>query len=194
MSDDTPTLRLPEILPPNPPIPSTNPSGRPPRPSRAPLVAFIIVAVLVVAASGLLVYILVSRGGVAPSAVTTPPPSTTSATPSSPPPPPPPPGEFTSFAAPETQRCNSHGKGHQNTDLQVSWSTTDATEVWIAAGTEDAVSAGTEQVPLAGNQDSLPMPLELDCSSRTSTFTLTLVGDDGGHVSKTWTVTNDRRG
>ena len=194
MSDDTPTLRLPENLPPTPLTPSPAPPGRPPRPSRAPLVAFIIVAVLVVAASGLLVYILVSRGGLAPSAVTTPPPSTSSATPSSQPPPPPPPGEFTSFAAPETQRCNSHGKGHQNTDLQVSWSTTDATEVWVAAGTQDAVSAGTEQVPLSGNQDSLPMPLELDCGSRTSTFTLTLVGDDGAHVSKTWTVTTDRRG
>jgi hypothetical protein len=195
VSDDTPTLRLPENLPPTALIPSPAPPGRPPRPSRAPLVAFIIVAVLVVAASGLLVYILISRGGVTPSAATTPPPlTTTSAPPSSPAPPPPSPGVFTSFAAPETQRCDSHGKGHQNTELQVSWSTTNATEVWIATGTEDAVSAGTEQVPLAGNQDSLPMPLDLDCRSRSTTFTLTLVGDDGGHVSKTWTVTNDRRG
>jgi hypothetical protein len=195
VSDDTPTMRLPENLPPTSPIPNSAPTGRPPRPSRAPLVAFIIVAVLVVAAAGLLAYILISRGGVAPSAATTPPPSTTtSTTSSSPAPPPPPPGEFTSFAAPDTQRCDSHGKGHKSTELEVSWSTANATEVWIAVGTEDAVSAGTEQVPLAGNQDSLPVPLELDCASRTSTFTLTLVGDDGGHVSKTWTVTNDRRG
>jgi hypothetical protein len=191
VSDDTPTLRLPDDLPPTAAMPSPPPPGRPPRSSRAPLVAFVIVAVLVVAASGLLAYILVTRGGVSPNAATTPPPSATSTTP---PPAPPPPGQFTSFAAPATQQCNSHGKGHQSTNVQLSWATTNATQVWVATGTEDAASVGREQVPLSGNQDSFPVPLELTCDSRSSTFTLTLVGDDGGHVSKTWTVVVDRRG
>jgi hypothetical protein len=78
--------------------------------------------------------------------------------------------------------------------VQVSWSTSNATEVWIAAGSGDAATVGTEQVPLTGNQDSLSMPLELNCDSRSTTFTLTLIGDDGGHVSKTWAVAIDRHG
>jgi hypothetical protein len=151
------------------------------------MIAFIVVAALVVATLAVLAFVLLARMGQqdpagigSPSTSTSPPASSPSAQPL--------PGRFTTFAAPPTQPCDRHGKGHQQITAQVTWATTDSVQVWIAEGTEDASTAGGEQVPLSGNQDSVPVPLVLDCSSKSMTFTLTLVGNDGGHVNRTWTV------
>ena len=187
MSDNAPTLRLPTTPPPAPP--STPPPAPPGRPSRGPLVAFILLSLLVVAAIVFLAYILIGRANATPSA-------TPGATQSSAPPvaasqPPSPPGAFTVFTVPQSQQCRGHGgpgKSQQDTSAQVTWATTNATQVWVAPGTSDAASVGGEQVPLSGNQDAFPDPLAVDCDKKSMTFTMTLVGADGAHVSRTWTV------
>jgi hypothetical protein len=187
MSDNVPTLRLPTTPPPIPPsAPPPAPSGRP---SRGPMVVFILLCVLVVAAIGVLVWILVGRANA--TASNTAGSTQTSAPPATPSQPPSPPGAFTVFTVPLTQQCRGHGgpgKDQQNVDAQVTWATTNATQVWVAPGTSDAASAGVEQIPLSGNQDSFPDPLPVDCTSQSETFTMTLVGADGAHVSRTWTV------
>jgi hypothetical protein len=210
MSDDTPTLPLPGSPPPAapptvaaplPPLVAPAPpsprSGPPSRPSRAPLIAFIIVAVLVLVASSFLLYILTTRGLGTPSSAPT---SSTPTAPAQTPPPPvtqaPPPapaGLFTSFTTPASQQCDKHGKGRDSVEAQVAWVTQDATQVWVAAGTADAVSAGGQQAPLSGDQDDLETPLVLDCASPSETFTMTLIGSNGAHVSRTWTVELDSR-
>jgi hypothetical protein len=188
MSDNAPTMRLPTTPPPAPP-PRRRPTP-PKRPSRGPMIAFIVLSVVLVAAVVVLVYVLVNRSAAA-SAPAMNPPSTTasSAAPAAQPPPPPPPaGVFTAFTVPTSQQCRGHGNGRQPVDAQVTWATTNATQVWFAQGTTDAASAGFERVPLSGNQDSFPTPVPIDCDSRSMTFTMTLVGADGAHVSRTWTV------
>jgi hypothetical protein len=92
------------------------------------------------------------------------------------------------FAVPPSQQCKGRGKDQQEVDAQVTWATTNATQVWVAPGTMDATAGGGEQVPLTGDQDSFPNPLPIDCNQRSMAFTLTLVGADGAHVSRTWTV------
>ena len=189
MTDNVPTLRLPTTPPPIPP--SAPPPAPPGRPPRGPVVAFIVLSVLVVAAIGVLVWILVGRANGTNQAANTPGATDTSAPPASPSQPPPPPGTFTVFTVPPTQQCHGHGgpgKDQQDVDVQVTWATTNATQVWVAPGTTDAASAGVEEIPLSGNQDNFPDPLPVDCNSKSETFTMTLVGADGAHVSRTWTV------
>jgi hypothetical protein len=191
MSDNVPTLRLPTSPPPTPP--ATPPPAPPGRPSRGPLVAFILLSVLVVVAIGVLIWVLIGRANTGSQAVNTPGATDTSAAPSQPPPPP---GVFTVFTVPQSQQCRAHGgpgKQQQQVDAQVTWATTNATQVWVAPGTADAASAGKEQVPLSGNQDAFPDPLPIDCAEKSVTFTMTLVGADGAHVSRTWTVLVDGR-
>jgi hypothetical protein len=155
------------------------------------MVAFIVVAVVFVAALGVLADILITRlddpvAAPSNSPVATPtathPPATPTAQPA---------GTFTSFVAPTTGECQGRGRRQFGSDVTVSWATTDATQVWVAPGSDDAVASG-EQVPLSGNQDSFLTPLRLDCQNPTSEFTMTLIGDDGAHVSRTWVVTIDR--
>jgi hypothetical protein len=190
MSDNAPTLRLPTTPP--PPAPPSAPPGRPPgRPSRGPMVAFILLSILVVAAIALLVYILIGRANASTQALTTPSATASSAPPAAPAPPPPS-GLFTVFTVPASQDCRGPGggpgKNRQEVDAQVTWATTNATQVWVATGSGDAAAAGVEQVPLSGNQDSFPTPLAIDCNQRSMTFTMTLVGANGADVSRTWTV------
>ncbi|MDQ1551414.1 MAG: hypothetical protein QOD50_836 [Actinomycetota bacterium] len=188
MSDNAPTLRLPTTPPPAPPgVPPPAPPGRP---SRGPLVLFILLSVLVVVAIGVLVWVLIGRANASTQAVNSPSTSDTSAPPVSPSQPPPP-GVFTVFTVPDSQQCRGHGgpgKQQQPVEAQVTWATTNATLVWVAEGTTDAASVGKDQVPLSGNQDAFPDPLPIDCESKSATFTITLVGADGAHVSRTWTV------
>jgi hypothetical protein len=156
------------------------------------MVAFILLCVLVVAAIGVLVFVLIGRANGTLQAANTPSATGTSAPPAAPAPPPPQPGQFTVFTVPASQQCRGPGGGpgkdRQEVDAQVTWATTNATQVWVAEGTGDAVSAGVEQVPLSGNQDSFPVPLPISCDQRSMDFTMTLVGADGAHVSRTWTV------
>jgi hypothetical protein len=156
------------------------------------MIAFILLCVLVVAAIGVLVYVLIGRANATNQALNTPGTTESSAPPAAPVQPPPQPGQFTAFTVPESQQCRGSGpgpgKGGQEVDAQVAWATTNATQVWVAEGTTDAVSTDGEQVPLSGDQDSFPDPLPIDCGSKSATFTMTLVGADGAHVSRTWTV------
>ena len=193
VTDDTPTLPLPSATT---PLSTVAPGApRPSRPSRAPLIAFVIVAVLVVAASGLLAFILLTRAGQSPAAAasSTPPPTNAAPTSAAPIATPLPPGQFTRFDTPKAQQCRGRGKDRQPVAARVSWATVNATEVWVTEGTADAVTAGQEQAPVSGNQDALPDPLLIDCSKPTMTFTMTLVGRDGAHVSHTWTVATQSR-
>lgn len=57
-------------------------------------------------------------------------------------------------------------------------------------GTDDAVDSGFMQVPTAGDESDFPYPLQFPCNQDTQKYTLTLLGTNGQHVSKTWTVTN----
>jgi hypothetical protein len=46
------------------------------------------------------------------------------------------------------------------------------------------------EVPLAGDESDFEFDQNFPCNQETAQFTITLVGDDGEHVSKTWTVEN----
>jgi multisubunit Na+/H+ antiporter MnhE subunit len=185
--------------------PSTGPGAfqrpptrqRPRRPSRGPAVLFVILAVLVVAAIVVLVVILDGRlytqGEVSPSSSPTTP-SSAAASSSAPapvktvtPPAPvaaPPAGTFTSLQVPPMQGgCGRHGAP----TVEVSWATSNAKSVWIQAGTVDAAGGGGTELPLTGNQHDVPGTVTVDCSQRSNTFSITLVGDDGAHLSKSWT-------
>jgi hypothetical protein len=160
------------------------------------VVVFILLSVLVVLAIGVLIWVLIGRANASSQAGNTPGASDSSAPPVTPSQPPPPAGVFTVFTVPQSQECRGHGgpgKQQQPVDAQVTWATTNATQVWVAEGTTDAVSVGKDQVPLSGNQDAFPDPLPIDCDSTSATFTITLVGADGAHVSRTWTVLVDGR-
>jgi hypothetical protein len=144
-----------------------------------------------VAAIVVLVWVLIGRANASNGVANTPGATDTSAPPASPSQPPPPPGVFTVFTVPPAQDCHKHGgpgKDQQEVDLQVTWATTNATQVWVAPGSTDAQTVGTEQIPLSGNQDAFPTPVPIDCNDTSQTFTMTLVGADGAHVSRTWTV------
>ncbi|GAA3741678.1 hypothetical protein GCM10022239_16660 [Leifsonia bigeumensis] len=119
-----------------------------------------------------------------------------SASPSSaPPPPPPPPQEtgprFKTLNYPSSQSCSAGGPSFPATrpTFTVSWSTAGADEAWFVNGTDDAANSGYMQIPLNGNQGDFPYEQIVDCSDGSNTYTITLVGPDGKHVSKTWTVT-----
>lgn len=115
--------------------------------------------------------------------------------------PPPPPDNspgFASFNATNSVNCQS-----PNPDVPVqplppqikfSWSAKNAQSVWFVFGSEDAADAGAFQVPLSGDQDdvydasdSFPFP----CPSGEQKMTLTVVGNNGQHVNKTFTVRNN---
>lgn len=120
-----------------------------------------------------------------------------STTPSAAPPPPPPPPptqakgpRFTSFAAPASQGCSAGGPGFEPTrpTFTVSWSTAGADQAWFVNGTDDAANSRYLQIPLNGDQSDFPYEQSVDCSDGSNTYTITLVGPDGNHVSKSWTV------
>lgn len=101
--------------------------------------------------------------------------------------------EFSSFVAPaEESRCSKGGPDFTAPLplVKVSWATTGAVEAWFVTGTSDAADSRFMQIPLAGSQDDFPYPVEFGCSADSVTYTITLVGPGGKHVSKRWTVTN----
>jgi hypothetical protein len=114
---------------------------------------------------------------------------------SAPPPPPPPPQQtgprFKTLNYPSSQSCSAGGPGFPATrpTFTVSWSTAGADEAWFVNGTDDAANSGYMQIPLNGNQGDFPYEQIVDCSDGSNTYTITLVGPDGKHVSKSWTVT-----
>jgi hypothetical protein len=207
MSDDAPTLPLPSV------DPAPQPQYEPPAPRRAGVIAaFVILSVLVVAAIVVLVVVLVSRSAsISPLAAATS--SASSSTTQIPPAPKPttvPAPSFTSLQPDaQEQDCfrggdhrgrgpgkhgggNRGGRGGANPTITVSWQTANADQVWIAEGSGDAVDSHGMRLAAAGNEGDFPNQLTFDCTQRSESFTMTLVGYDGAHVSRSWTVVNTR--
>jgi hypothetical protein len=78
--------------------------------------------------------------------------------------------------------------------VKVSWTTVRATSAWIVQGTSDAADSGFMKIPVDGNESDFPYSIDFQCGSASSTYTITLVGNNGKHVSTHWTVTNTSPG
>ncbi|MEO6941677.1 MAG: hypothetical protein ABI238_01560 [Terrimesophilobacter sp.] len=205
MSDDAPTVRFDR------PEPPASGGGKEKK-SRTLILVLSIIGGLLLIAIIIFLTLLFSRGlggpasdpGALPSTSATPsdtpssspsetPSETPSASPSAAPSPPPhatgP--RFTNFVVPKTQNCSAGGPGvgptHPN--VTVTWATAGADTAWFVNGTSDAADSQFMQIPLSGNQDDFTFPQQIGCSTDSATFTITLVGADGKHLSKSWTVT-----
>lgn len=100
---------------------------------------------------------------------------------------------FTTFDAPATEGgCSAGGPSFAPTPplVKVAWTTAGAEQAWFVNGTSDAADSGFMQIPLAGSQSDFPYEQVFSCGSDGGTYTITLVGSDGTHVSKSWTVQN----
>lgn len=163
------------------------------RPSPLVITLIVVGGVLLIAVVTLL-FLLLGRGANSqPTADTTPAPTpsqTLSPSATADAAPPPPPADttprFTSFNAVTQVQCPNSG---DKPEIQFTWSTANAVEVWYTSGHEDAVVDNYMQVPLAGSQADLTDEHLFPCAHRqTSDYTMTLVGTDGSHVSQYWTV------
>jgi len=93
---------------------------------------------------------------------------------------------FTDFTAVTEVRCPKSGKKRQ---IEFTWETAHAVEVWYTTGDDDAIEDGFTQVPLSGSQRDLSDQPLFPCGHRESQdYTLTLLGENGEHVSTRWTV------
>jgi hypothetical protein len=99
---------------------------------------------------------------------------------------------FTSFVVPTKESGCSSGPNFSNTPtIKVSWKTKNAESVWFVQGTDDAANSGYLKVPNNGNQDNFQYGApDFPCNEKSATYTLTIVGTDGSHLSKHWTVKN----
>jgi hypothetical protein len=174
---------------------STAPSA--PRKLSGGLIALIVIGGLLLLAVVAVLFLLLGRslgGGDNASSVTSATPSgTASQSPSATPTTAPAPAEdtsprFTSFDAVTEVACPPDG---DKPEIQFSWSTAHATQVWYTSGKEDAIDDNYMQVPLNGDQSDLTDEHLFPCNHRSAqTYTVTLLGDDGSHVSKQFTVTD----
>lgn len=181
------------------PIQQPAPNGGNAKPRALILTLSIVGGVLLLAVVAL-VFLLIGRGtandivaeptATPASAAPTPTPSATEVAP------PPPADEaaedtsprFTSFDAVIEVQCPADG---DKPEIRFSWTTANAVEVWYTSGHEDAVADAYMQVPLSGSQADLTDEHLFPCNHRgTQDYTLTLVGDNGEHVSQYWTVTD----
>lgn len=101
-------------------------------------------------------------------------------------------GVFTAFTAPATVRCEAPATNFTPPPIKVrvSWQTIRTDSVWFVQGTSDAADSQYMQVPVSGSQEDFPYEVDFACGSASATYNLTLVGSDGRHVQKIWTVTN----
>ena len=100
---------------------------------------------------------------------------------------------FTSFNAPTTVMCDNGDEDNQppKPEIQVSWSSANAVQAWYTSSNEDAVDDQYMQIPLSGDQGDLTDEHLFPCfHDQTADYTITLLGPNGEHVSKHWTVTN----
>lgn len=100
---------------------------------------------------------------------------------------------FMSFTAPDVEPgCSMGGPGFDSTNplVSVSWTTEGAEEAWFVQGTSDAADSGFMQLPVNGSAGDFPYESQFPCNAETATYTITLVGFDGEHVSRSWTVQN----
>jgi hypothetical protein len=111
--------------------------------------------------------------------------------------PPPPPTEpagphFTNFIAEDQVACSAGGPGVDPfvPRIEVAWTSADADEAWYVNGTSDAADSGFMQIPLSGDESDFPYEQLFSCGNDQYKYTITLVGSNGEHVSKTWTVVN----
>jgi hypothetical protein len=211
MSDDTPTQRLPQ---------SGDAGELVEERKKSRTLLFILIGVgaaLLIAIIVLIVILVTPRAGTVPVADTTPPP-TSSATPSdspsptptptptptvsesaAPPPPPPPdtsPG-FAAFSAPSVKCPEPVDSGEEMGPpaiIKFSYTAKNAQSVWFIFGNEDAADQGVFEMPLTGDQDDIygsADPIYFPCNGASTTMTLTVVGNNGEHVNKTFTITNN---
>jgi hypothetical protein len=126
-----------------------------------------------------------------PTPVVTPEP-TPSETEEPPPPPDTSPG-FASFSRGESVFCNATpGPGYTPPGISFNYTAKNASSVWFLFGEGDAADAQAFPMPISGNQNDVygGSPVEYPCGAATAKFTLTVVGTNGQHVSKTFTVKN----
>lgn len=101
---------------------------------------------------------------------------------------------LTAFTAPTTVTCDAGDEDNQppKPTLMVSWSSANAVEAWYSPGDQDAKDKNYMQVPLSGNQDDFTDEHLFPCFDQgpSRDHTITLVGPNGEHVSKIWTVTD----
>ncbi|HEY5230371.1 MAG TPA: hypothetical protein VIJ11_05730 [Galbitalea sp.] len=210
MSDDTPTERFDAQTPPTAPAEVK-------QKSRLPILLGIVGGVLLLTVILLLVLLLKGQGtplaagtsnpiaSPTPSVSTSPTtaPSTPTPTPvashtTAPPPPPPQSTDaaFTKFIVQTAINSCSSGPYYTGTPptVNVTWATIRADSAWIVQGTSDAAVSGFMQIPLNGNQSSFAYSLDFSCGEPSDTYTITLVGSNGKHVSKSWTIKNTSPG
>ncbi len=100
----------------------------------------------------------------------------------------------TAFKAPTTVTCDAGDEDNQppKPTLMVSWSSVNAVEAWYSPGNQDAKNKNYMRIPLSGNQDDFTDEHLFPCFDQgpSRDYTITLVGANGEHVSKTWTVTD----
>ena len=124
-------------------------------------------------------------------------------TPTADPPPPPPPDTSPGFASfnlsTQNVQCQSPpapgggGVIPPNPQVRFNWTAKNAQAVWFVFGTSDAADAGAFPLPLSGNQDDVyhsANSMEFPCYQAEQKYTITVVGNNGQHVSKTFTVKN----
>ncbi len=208
MSDDTPTQRFDAQ-----PAPA-GPSADKPK-SRLPLVLGIVGGILLLVV--ILLLVLLFRGQGTPQAAgtnspiasdtptasqsPTTPPVTPTPTPSesqttAPPPPPSTDPAFTKFVKQTSINSCSGGPYYTGSPpvIEVTWATVRTDSAWIVQGTSDAADSQFMQIPVSGNQSNFPYEIDFSCGSPSSTYTITIVGSNGKHVSKSWTIQNTSPG
>jgi hypothetical protein len=212
MSDDTPTQRIPQT--------SGDAAELVEERKKSKTLLFILIGVgaaILIALIVVIVILLNPRAGTVPVADPTPVP-TPSATPSdsptptptptestapsetpAPPPPPPPdtsPG-FASFSAPNVKCPEPVESGEEMGPpalITFHYAAKNAQSVWFIFGNEDAADQGIFEMPLSGDQTDIygnNDPILFPCNGATTTMTLTVVGNNGQHVNKTFTITNN---
>ena len=221
---DTPTRRLDQVtdatvpfaahvplasLPPDraayaPAPPAAGPPVRPrgdtpgapaDRPSRAPLIAVLVIVTLLIAALAIYLLSIASRddapaasASASPSATpsTTPTPSPTpSATPSPTPTPAPEPvlATFTSFAPADGSSVLCDGK-KATTPIEFTWASDDAEAAWIGENTTNAKENPTAEVDTSGTYSDF----EFSCEIESQVYTVTLESADGELTSRSVTL------
>ncbi len=210
MSDGTPTQRI------DAPVPEGGGTPDPEKKSRGLMIALIAIGAVILVAIIVLLIVLLSGSGKPVVVGTTTPTATVSDTPtaSTTPSATPTPTRTASTPAPTqgsgggnsqptgaaltaftpvTQvQCDQGGPNFTPPPIpiQVKWSTVRTNSVWIVFGGSDAADSQFMQLPVSGNQSNFPYELDYPCGAASTELTMTLVGSDGQHVQKHWTVTN----
>jgi hypothetical protein len=100
---------------------------------------------------------------------------------------------FTTFNVPkEESGCSKADNFVFYPTVKVKWAAANAESVWFVQGTDDAADSQYLKLPIKGNQDDFPdnSAPQFPCNGQPATYTLTIVGTDGSHYSKHWTVTD----